>query len=186
MTSISGLHIIPEYLTEMHEKRLLSLVDAQPWMHDLRRRVQHYGYCYDYRRRTIKKSMHLGDLPDWLLELAYRVQDDGFIREVPDQVIVNEYLPGMGIAAHVDCAPCFGGTILSFSLGSRCVMDFTHVHTGAEKSFLLEPRSLLILKDDARYDWKHGIAPRQTDFYNGEAIYRGRRISLTFRKVILS
>lgn len=45
----------------------------------------------------------------------------------------------------------------------------------------LEPRSLLILKDDARYQWKHGIAAGKSD--NG--VKRQRRVSLTFRKVIL-
>ena len=50
-----------------------------------------------------------------------------------------------------------------------------------KKSIYLEHRSLLILKDDARYKWKHGITPRKID--NG--VRRGRRISLTFRKVIL-
>jgi alkylated DNA repair dioxygenase AlkB len=45
----------------------------------------------------------------------------------------------------------------------------------------LESRSLLILTCDARYKWKHGIALRKSD--NG--VKRQRRISLTFRKVIL-
>lgn len=45
----------------------------------------------------------------------------------------------------------------------------------------LEPRSLLILKDDARYKWKHGITSRKSD--NG--VKRQKRVSLTFRKVIL-
>ena len=45
----------------------------------------------------------------------------------------------------------------------------------------LRPASLLILKGDARYKWKHGIAARKSD--NG--LKRQRRISLTFRKIIL-
>lgn len=54
----------------------------------------------------------------------------------------------------------------------------------------LASRSLIVLKDDARYKWLHGIAPRKTDPRNadmqdGKRQERGRRISLTFRKVII-
>lgn len=101
----------------------------------------------------------------------------------PDQIIVNEYLPGQGISEHIDCTPCFGGTICSLSLGSSCLMDFTK---GALKqSILLEPRSLLILKSDSRYLWKHGIASRRIDKLRSLQIKRERRISLTFRNVII-
>ena len=44
----------------------------------------------------------------------------------PDQVTVNEYLPGQGIAAHVDTHEAFGHTLLSLSLVSGVVMDFRH------------------------------------------------------------
>ncbi len=186
MNAISGLQYFPEYISEAEEQQLLALVESHPWMHELRRRVQHYGYCYDYRRRSIKQSMALGGLPDWLNTLGHHFYEDGFFTEIPDQVIINEYLPGMGIAPHVDCEPCFKGTILSLSLESACVMDFTHVHTGAAQAMLLQPRSLLVLKGEARYDWKHGIAPRKSDYIMGQDVPRGRRVSLTFRKVILS
>lgn len=39
---------------------------------------------------------------------------------------VNEYLPGQGIAAHVDTHDAFGHTLLSLSLASGVVMDFRH------------------------------------------------------------
>lgn len=44
----------------------------------------------------------------------------------PDQVTVNEYLPGQGIASHVDTHEAFGPTLLSLSLVSGVVMDFRH------------------------------------------------------------
>jgi hypothetical protein len=47
----------------------------------------------------------------------------------------------------------------------------------------LDPRSLLILQQDARYRWKHGIAARKYDSYYGIKTMRSRRVSLTFRKV---
>jgi len=39
---------------------------------------------------------------------------------------VNEYLPGQGIAPHVDTHDAFGPTLLSLSLVSGIVMDFRH------------------------------------------------------------
>ena len=66
-------------------------------------RVQHYGWRYDYRARAITPDMHIGALPDWLAKLAQRLYDetDLFYR-VPEQVIVNEYQAGQGIATHID------------------------------------------------------------------------------------
>ena len=72
-------------------------------------------------------------------------------------MLVNEYLPGQGIALHRDYEP-FGRTVVSLSLLSPCVMDFRHRPTGRRERLLLEPRSLLVLSDEARYDWEHGIA----------------------------
>jgi alkylated DNA repair dioxygenase AlkB len=49
-----------------------------------------------------------------------------------DQVTVNEYPPGCGIAPHVDTHSAFTGTILSLSLGDRCVMEFRHPNPNEE------------------------------------------------------
>ncbi|MEO1644995.1 MAG: alpha-ketoglutarate-dependent dioxygenase AlkB, partial [Chloroflexota bacterium] len=157
----------------------------QLWMTDMKRRVQHYGYVYDYKKRIVTSDMTLGGLPDWLADLAGRVHTAGYISAMPDQVIINEYVPGQGISPHVDCEPCFDDTILSLSLGSACMMDFTHIESQRKDSILLAPRSLLIMAGEARYDWKHGIATRKSDVVDSERIARQRRISLTMRKVIL-
>ncbi|MEO9457695.1 MAG: alpha-ketoglutarate-dependent dioxygenase AlkB [Lentilitoribacter sp.] len=99
---------------------------------------------------------------------------------------MNEYLPGQGIAPHVDCVPCFDNTIASLSLISSCEMNFRNLDYPELKSNLyLKPRSLLVLKDKSRLDWTHGIAPRKSDVVNGVRLSRTRRLSLTFRKVII-
>ena len=108
------------------------------------------------------------------------------VKRPRDQVIVNEYLPGQGIASHVDCVPCFGPGIAIVSLGSPCVMIFTHVQTAARHAVTLEERSLTILSGAARYDWQHGIPARKSDVIAGVKVPRGRRLSLTFRTMILA
>ncbi len=182
--AIAGLYYIPHYIDESTEASLLEIIDSQPWMNDLKRRVQHYGWRYDYKARNVTSGLRIGALPDWLQCYAAGQQQAGYFPETPDQVIINEYQPGQGISAHIDCVPCFADTIASLSLGSPCVMDFTHGKTGEESSLLLESRSLLVLNGDARYIWQHAIAGRKTDKWNGQSVQRTRRISLTFRKVI--
>lgn len=101
-------------------------------------------------------------------------------------IIVNEYQPGQGIGAHVDCEPCFGGVVLSISLLSPVVMDFRHRQTKEHVEVLLNPCSMLVMSGEARYDWTHGIAARQADVVNGVKLTRSRRVSITLRTVILA
>jgi alkylated DNA repair dioxygenase AlkB len=182
---IEGLTYIPNFITPDEEKSLIDTIDQHPWLTDLKRRVQHYGWKYDYTARRVDNSMRLGALPDWLVNYCQRLYNGGYLPKLPDQVIINEYQPGQGIAPHVDCVPCFEETIASLSLGSQCVMEFMNPTTSEKTNHLLEPRSLLIFSGEARYQWRHGIAARKTDKYTGQTIQRGRRISLTFRNVIM-
>ncbi|WCK13419.1 alpha-ketoglutarate-dependent dioxygenase AlkB [Agrobacterium tumefaciens] len=103
---------------------------------------------------------------------------------MPDQVIANEYLPGQGISAHVDCVPCFDDTIVSISLLSTCEMVFRELRGPDIRSVVLQPCSVVLLGDAGRYDWSHEIPSRKSDVVNGLRPARRRRVSLTFRKVI--
>lgn len=162
---------------------MLDIIDQQVWSAELKRRVQHYGYRYAYKNRSVTPSMYLGDLPDWASAIAHQLAHEGLIEKNPDQVIVNEYQPGQGISKHIDCISCFGSTVISLSLGSLCVMNFTHTHRQDKASLLVSPRSLVILQGEARYDWLHSINSRKKDKYQGIEFVRTRRISLTFRTV---
>ena len=63
-------------------------------------------------------------------------------------------------------------------------MDFTDKNDRTNKIPLwLAPRSLVVLSDNARYNWLHSIPPRKTDEFEGHKHERMRRVSLTFRKV---
>lgn len=187
ITDIKGLRYVRNFITKQEHDYLLQQIDASVWLDDLKRRVQHYGYKYDYKRRNIDLSMKIGELPSWALQVANKMYAEGLINYLPDQVIVNEYQVGQGISPHIDCEPCFEDTIISLSLGSACVMDFVHKDDKEQKLHkLLEPCSLVILQDEVRYNWLHGIKPNKTDNYNGRKIVRQRRVSLTFRKVILN
>jgi len=174
--SIEGLSYIPDFVADEEQGGFIENIDHALWLNDLKRRVQHYGYKYDYKARAVTADSYLGSLPDWLMPITQKLPFE------PDQAIVNEYLPGQGISAHVDCVPCFSDTIASLSLGSGVIMQFTN---GQEKHDLyLESRSLIILSGPARYEWTHAIPARKSDVVDGFKIERGRRVSLTFRTVI--
>lgn len=178
---IEGLVYSRNFISVAEQFELVQQVDELPWQNDLKRRVQHYGYKYDYKSRKIVPSMYVGSLPEFAINTSNKLVRDGLVNQVPDQLIINEYHPGQGISPHVDCEPCFSNTVVTISLGSEYLMDFIEVATGKTKSISLELGSALVLSKSARYDWKHGIKARKTD--NG--LRRGRRISLTFRTVIL-
>jgi alkylated DNA repair dioxygenase AlkB len=185
VTLVKGLTYIPDFINKEEEVDLIKHINNQQWLADIKRRVQHYGYKYDYKARTINYSMYLGPLPSWVNTIANRLHLEKYIEEYPDQLIINEYEPGQGIANHIDCEPCFGETITSISLGSYCVMDFINCKTKQKVEVMMEPRSLVIINGEARHMWTHGIAQRKADVFSNQKINRSLRISLTFRKVVL-
>ena len=183
---IPGLALIENLLSSDEQNQLIAEIDQESWSNELRRRVQHYGYKYNYKARRIDHSMKVGELPTWTGGLVERILSKGLMGKAPDQMIVNEYYPGQGIADHVDCEPCFGDTIISVSLGSQTVMNFTHKTSRQKVPKVLWPGSAIVLKGAARYEWMHGIQGKKSDLIAGKKVLRSRRISLTFRAVILS
>lgn len=103
--------------------------------------------------------------------------------------------------------PLYHPLIATLSLGSHTVLDFYKTGdktstTSPEFSLFLEPRSLLILKDDMYENYLHGIEERVEDALDdsiankknitqlsqlrdvNESIVRETRISLTIRHVL--
>ena len=185
-----GIEYHPDFFDASQEDVLLAHIDESEWLTDLSRRVMHFGYKYDYTSRRLDETARIGPLPEWLARLSNRVR--GAASEEakqlldPDQpfeqAIINEYLPGQGIAPHID-RDCFGPLVATVSLGSAVNMDFRCDSTGDEYVQPLEPRSLVLLHGDARSKWRHGIAKRQSDTRNGKKTKRQRRVSITFRTI---
>lgn len=92
---IDGLYYIPQFLSKDEEKRLFGAIDSQPWSTQLARRVQHYGFRYDYKAKTVPASALFEPLPEFVDFVIDRLRSDfGFFGERrPDQLIVNGASP---------------------------------------------------------------------------------------------
>lgn len=84
-----GLGLHADFITAQEEKDLISYIDSQPWSTKLSRRTQHYGYEYDYAKSNIDPAKNLGPFPELLAKLAQRLVEQGILKALPDQAIVN-------------------------------------------------------------------------------------------------
>ncbi len=160
------------------------------------RRVKHYGYTFDYGTRRCNPDEPLGEFPNWLKELTKKVNsavnmcllknciDIKETTWIADQVTVNEYISGQGIAPHVDTHSAFFDGIASLSILSDIVMRFAPKGNKSKQIDVLLPRlSLLVMTRDARFHYTHAIPQRKNDVIEGQVIPRKIRISLTFRMI---
>jgi hypothetical protein len=55
---IPGLHLIPDFVSPGEEADLLAALAGMPWVALARRRVQHYGFAFDY---TVRGGVCVGE-----------------------------------------------------------------------------------------------------------------------------
>ena len=107
-----------------------------------------------------------------------------------NQMIVNQYEPGEGLAPHVDLH-AFADGVAVVSLRSTVVMDMYPPRGSSccsSTPVWLRPGDVMFLSRAARWEWSHGIAARVADPAEGETgpegaswVRRGRRTSVTLR-----
>ena len=176
-----GATLEPDIVTEAEEERILLRISQAPWMTDLSRRVQHYGYRYDYRAPGNGRHAPAPPFPRWATVIGDRLAPY-FDGATPEQCIVNEYRPGQGIGMHAD-HQSFGPVVVSLSLGDAWTMNFRprsarpYVRDGlaSDEVALLPRRSALVLRGPARSAFMHGIDPA------ANASRSQTRVSATFR-----
>jgi len=181
---VPGLKIVKDFISKEEEEMVINGIEECPWEHDLKRKVQQYGYKFNHRTHSIT-GRYLGPLPDFCNDITQRLINQGLFPYLPDQMIINHYAPGQGIFPHVDNTTWFDDVVGSVGLGSSCIMEFLHPETGQRLDVFFERRDAVILSGSARYDWKHGIPARAYDEWQGAQYRRKNRISLTWRRVIL-
>jgi alkylated DNA repair protein alkB family protein 8 len=60
---IPGLVYVPEYVSEEVERELLAEVDGGNWHRLAKRRVQHYGFEFQYKSRNVDPEQEMGTFP---------------------------------------------------------------------------------------------------------------------------
>ncbi len=187
-----GATLVPDIVTEAEQQRILLRISQAPWMTDLSRRVQHYGYRYDYRGSANGRHDPAPPFPRWATVIGERLSPF-FDGAMPEQCIVNEYRPGQGIGMHADHAS-FGDVVVSLSLGDAWTMNFrpraargtipprpppprpsAREGLASDEVALLPRRSALVLRGPARSAYMHGI-DRTANASRSET-----RVSATFR-----
>ena len=178
---IAGLQYVSGYLDGAEQDALLGTISDLDWQDAGGRRIQFYGHWYHHAKGGVYR---VGDLPAWAASLAERLTRHGLMPYVADQLIVTEYERGQGIRPHID-APMFEDVIVGVTLGSTCVMEFLRQGHATEE-VLLEPGSAVVFWGDARREWQHSIPARIADDWRGQRLRRSKRVSLTFRKMLLT
>ena len=84
---VPGLIYLPDFISKEEEQTFIAHIDTQPWLHDLKRRVQHYGYKYDYKARMVTEDSYLGPLPDWVMPLCNRLASDTVFSQDPESPV---------------------------------------------------------------------------------------------------
>ena len=193
-----GLRLLPDFLSEAEEQRLVETFETLPWeevrMHGVaaRRVVAHFGVKYAYESYGIGAA---SALPEPLVSLRDRC---AALAEIPHgdlvETLVTRYPPGAGIGWHRD-APVFGPVVVGVSLVSDCTMRFRLVparrpapvlatatrsakarparETTRSLPVLLPARSVYVLAGPARCLWQHGLPA-----------VKSLRYSVTFRTLL--
>ncbi|GAB1601435.1 alpha-ketoglutarate-dependent dioxygenase alkB homolog 6-like [Argonauta hians] len=202
---------IPDFITKENEEYLLRNIYSAPkpkWTQLSHRRLQNWGGL------PHSKGMVVESLPQWLKPSINQLEKlNVFGGKKANHVLVNEYQIGQGIMPHED-GPLYYPTVATISLGSPILLDFYHqvdssTDAGSNEesttsqedrhllSILLEPRSLILVKDSIYLNYLHGIAERDEDIVTdkisnldrcsgvniGDVVKRTCRLSLTIRHV---
>lgn len=175
----TGLSYFPNVVPEEFNQEILDFFSSEiiddlfPVRSTNGRHVANYGFRYDYTNS--KPGEPVKPIPEVFSRLLELVPQE-IPREKLNQCIVNRYLAGQGIGAHID-HPSYGDMIVCFTFESGGTMIFTREKE--RKDLYVEPRSVYIMTGEARYQWKHEMRGWKKD----GKIPRGVRWSVTFRMV---
>lgn len=198
----STCYYIPNFISAEEEKLLIHNIEKTSsvrWTQLKNRRLINFGGV------PTQKGMIREEIPDFLQAYLDRINEARiFGEQKANHILLNEYRKGQGIMPHFD-GPLFHDTITTISVGSHTVLEFhkERLDDGSgehrvdpEFKLLVEPRSLLILKDDLYHRHMHSIFEVEVDDLTDPLLrnvdvstleetllHRTTRFSLTIRNV---
>jgi alkylated DNA repair dioxygenase AlkB len=158
------IRIIDNFITPEEEKDILSSIRTTSVTSGKgRNMITRFGSALPY------KAPIQGPIPQRYLYLLKRIVEKKVMDEEPDSITINEYHPGQCIDWHID-SPSSGPVIVVLSLLSEAGMGLKQEGDN-EILYILPPRTLVVMTDEHRTEWKHCIYP-----------VHSKRFSMVFRK----
>ena len=162
-----GFTYVPDFITPEEEVSLIAeirelpLEEARYKEFTARRRTVSYGGQYDFGRNRLETAP---SIPPFLMPLRDKIgRWAGVSPEEFVQGLISEYRPGTPLGWHRD-VPNFE-VIVGVSLGGYARMRLRPYRPGEKQrredviALELEPRSAYVIRDHARWDWQHSVAP---------------------------
>jgi alkylated DNA repair dioxygenase AlkB len=163
----AGFLYLEAFLSAAEEAELLDTFRTLPFeearykQYTAKRRTVSYGSQYDFAANRLREAP---PIPALLLSLREKIAAlTGIAPERFVHALVSEYRPGVPLGWHRD-VPQFE-VIAGASLGGRCRMRLRPYRPGGEnrrqdvRVLELHPRSVYVIRDEARWGWQHSIAP---------------------------
>jgi alkylated DNA repair dioxygenase AlkB len=163
----AGFLYVDEFLSHGEEQGLLDIFRNLPFeearykQYTAKRRTVSYGSQYDFDAHRLRAA---APIPPFLFPLREKVGAwTGVAPQRFVHALLNEYRPGVPLGWHRD-VPQFD-VIVGVSLGGRCRMRLRPYRPGVahrRRDVLvleLAPRSAYVMRDQARWEWQHSIAP---------------------------
>jgi len=173
----SHVQVLPSFITEEEEQSLMSEIEP---------RVKRLRYEYDHWDDAIHGFREI-ERVKWNTmnsEVLERVRQRAFAAEseqLPHVHVLDLAQTGY-IKPHIDSVRYCGDTITGLSLLTDSVIRFVH-ETDKElvADVLLPRRSLYIVRGEVRYKFTHEILSEAESAFRGEAVPKGRRVSVICR-----
>ena len=173
VAAIEGLRYERDFLTRAEEDEFLRIVqgfqlrEMRYKEYTARRRGISFGGSYDFDNHRLRPGP---PLPEPLHPLRARVA--AWMGRAPEDfthMLLSEYRPGTPLGWHRD-VPEFED-IVGVSLRSNAVMQLrpyppASASAPASLQLLIEPRSIYMLRGEARWAWQHSIAPTEALRYS--------------------
>jgi len=197
---ISGLWYFQNCLRKKVEELLLNEINSLPWENVMGRKIQQYGYKYQYDKKCMVSSPN--KFPPQLQKLATWIAKNGIVpKDVSfDYIVIEEYnKPSQpSLRTQIHRIDCFEDNILAFNFLSPCQLVFRRADKrtikkfGGMKSMInraippseygtgivvdILPNTIYVLKEESRFYWSHSIPAYS---------WKEKRITITFSKVKL-
>ena len=129
----------------------------------------------NFKRQKVKLGAFNG-LPLFSKPLVARIRNDVAADFNPVELCNLEYVPerGSSIDPHLDDSWLWGERLVTLNLLAATILTFTSSHTSTEVHVPLPRRSLVVVRDHARYHWQHAIKRRHI---------LSRRLAITLREL---